>query len=192
MLVVALGCTSVHAQYHGKVGDIENPAWIKKQMEGPKGIRSAVEKNFQACNEENLRMLSDSITSYCPGKKVFLAEAKKMFEDCDVYYRLVDLEYSVSGSSTAYPKGPHIMVYVTQWTVPKNDDDALDYSEFRQRSAMLPQWELVRYQLECHKENGVYKTHVIRGPMIEAEWPKGKTEKDFDPRSDERAPVGSR
>jgi hypothetical protein len=65
-----------------------------------------------------------------------------------------------------------VIVQVTQWTVPKDQD--VDYSEYRQRSALLPPYELCEYQLRCQTENKEWKCHAIVSRVDEAQWPEAK------------------
>ena len=133
-------------------------------------IRDLVERNFQACNEEDLKKLMALHTSNCPDREEFAKECQKMFDETDVYIRLIDLKFL--DAWMAGPHGPRVIVQVTQWTVPKDQD--VDYSEYRQRSALLPPYELCEYQLRCQTENNEWKCHAIVSRVDEAQWPDEK------------------
>lgn len=137
-------------------------------------ITEAVEANFRACTEENLKALMAAHTSNCPDREQFMKEAQKMFDETDVYVRLVKLE--ILDTWTTGPNGPRAIVNVWQWTVPK--DEEIEYSEYRSRSAMLPKYELCEYQLRLHVENNQWKCHSINGQVFEAHWPEEKPAKD--------------
>jgi hypothetical protein len=68
-------------------------------------MRAVLEENFRACNEENLNKLPGT-TSHFTGTweqmAEFAAEAEQMFEDTDVYMRLVDFELTDFGPPVAY------------------------------------------------------------------------------------------
>ncbi len=103
-----------------------------------------MEENFRAHTAEDLKALMATMTSNCPDRENFMKECKKMFEDTDVYIRLVDVHWITSWRDS---KGLWAAVDIKQWTVPKDDD--VEYSEYRHRSGLLPKWELCEYQLHC-------------------------------------------
>ncbi len=132
-------------------------------------IREVMERNFQASSAEDLKALMATMTSNCPDRENFMKECKKMFEDTDVYIRLVDCKWITSWRDS---KGLWAAVEIKQWTVPK--DDKVEYSEYRHRSGLLPKWELCEYQLFARVENGQWKAHVINGNVFEAMWLEDK------------------
>jgi hypothetical protein len=130
-------------------------------------IRETMERNFQASSAEDLKALMATMTSDCPDRENFQKECKKMFEDTDVYIRLVDCRWITSWHDS---RGLWAAVEIKQWTVPK--DDKVEYSEYRHRSGLLPDYELCEYQLYCRVEKGQWKAHVINGNVFEAQWPE--------------------
>jgi hypothetical protein len=132
-------------------------------------IREVMERNFQASSAEDLKAVMATMTSNCPDRENFMRECQKMFDDTDVYIRLVDCKWITSWRDS---KGLWAAVEIKQWTVPK--DDKVEYSEYRHRSGLLPKWELCEYQLFARVENGQWKAHVINGNVFEAMWPEDK------------------
>ena len=132
-------------------------------------IRGVMEDNFRAHNAEDLKALMATMTSNCPDRENFMRECKQMFEDTDVYIRLVDCKWITSWRDS---KGLWAAVEIKQWTMPK--DENVDYTEYRHRSGLLPKWELCEYQLYARVENGRWKAHVINGPVYEAQWPEDR------------------
>lgn len=132
-------------------------------------IREVMEQNFQACSAEDLKAVMATMTSNCPDRENFMKECQQMFDDTDVYIRLVDCKWITSWRDS---KGLWAAVDIKQWTVPK--DDKVQYSEYRHRSGLLPKWELCEYQLYARVEKGQWKAHVINGRVYEAQWPDGK------------------
>ena len=135
-------------------------------------IREVMEQNFRAHTAEDLKALMDTMTSNCPDRENFMKECQKMFDDTDVYIRLVDCKWITSWRDT---KGLWAAVDIKQWTVPKDED--LDYTEYRHRSGLLPKWELCEYQLHCRVEKGQWKAHAINSNVFEAMWPQDKKPK---------------
>lgn len=146
--------------------DTEHPEYVDAATAA---IREVMEENFRAHTAEDLKALMATMTSNCPDRENFMKECKKMFEDTDVYIRLVDVHWITSWRDS---KGLWAAVDIKQWTVPK--DENVEYSEYRHRSGLLPKWELCEYQLHCRVENGQWKAHVINGNVFVAEWPKNK------------------
>jgi hypothetical protein len=135
-------------------------------------IREVMEDNFRAHNAEDLKALMATMTSNCPDRENFMRECQKMFDDTDVYIRLVDCKWITSWRDS---KGLWAAVEIKQWTVPK--DDKVEYSEYRHRSGLLPKWELCEYQLFARVEDGQWKAHVINGPVYEAQLPHDRKPK---------------
>jgi hypothetical protein len=105
-------------------------------------IRGVMEENFRAHTAEDLKALMATMTSNCPDRENFMRECKQMFDDTDVYIRLVDCKWITSWRDS---KGLWAAVEIKQWTMPK--DENVEYSEYRHRSGLLPKWELCEYQL---------------------------------------------
>jgi hypothetical protein len=149
--------------------DTEKPDYVEAATAA---IREVMEQNFRAHTAEDLKALMDTMTSNCPDRENFMKECQKMFDDTDVYIRLVDCKWITSWRDT---KGLWAAVDIKQWTVPKDED--VDYTEYRQRSGLLPKWELCEYQLYARVENGRWKAHAINGNVFEAMWPEDKKPK---------------
>ena len=144
--------------------DTHDPAYIEAATAA---IRETMERNFQASSAEDLKALMATMTSNCPDRENFQKECKKMFEETDVYIRLVDCRWITSWQDS---RGLWAAVEIKQWTIPK--DDKVQYSEYRHRSGLLPEYELCEYQLFARVEKGQWKAHVINGNVFEAQWPE--------------------
>ena len=144
--------------------DTEHPEYVEAATAA---IREVMERNFQASSAEDLKAVMATMTSNCPDRENFMKECQKMFDDTDVYIRLVDCKWITSWRDS---KGLWAAVDIKQWTVPK--DDEVEYSEYRHRSGLLPKWELCEYQLYARVEKGQWKAHVINGNVFEAMWPE--------------------
>ena len=186
LLAVAIAVTSVVAMAQTKGRSKKLPkkidwaAFHMHKLEEPDGdflplamaaIRDLVERNFQACNEEDLKKLLALHTTNCPDRDEFAKECQKMFDETDVYIRLIDLKFVDAWMAGTH--GPRVIVQVTQWTVPKDQD--IDYSDYRKQSALLPPYELCEYQLRCQTENNEWKCHAIVSRVDEAQWPDDKS-----------------
>ncbi len=139
-------------------------------------MRAVLEENFQACNEENVKKLLGTTSRFTGTREQmaeFAAEAKQMFEDTDVYMRLVDFELTDFSPPIAYAT-------VIQLTLPADekgsDEDLanrkLGTTHFRSNSALLPEYELCTYRQRFNFEGGKWKVHRVVSRPVKAEWPK--------------------
>ena len=126
-------------------------------------IRLVLQANFQACNEENLPALMDTLSHTMPGQQQF--EARQMFEDADVYLRLEDFKLIQFSP-------PFAAARVVQVTLPADEKDREAISgpqqAYRGNSALLPEWERSVYTQTFHKSNGKWKVHLITDRPREA------------------------
>jgi hypothetical protein len=167
-VLLVSACTSVYAI------DPDSPV---AQREAKK-MRAVLEENFQACNEENLKKLLGTTSRFTgtPQQMAeFAAEAKQMFEDTDVYMRLVDFQLTDFSPPIAYAT-------VIQLTLPaeekRSDEDIanrkLGTTHFRSNSALLPEYELCSYRQRFNFEGGKWKVHKVVSRPVKAEWPDKK------------------
>lgn len=164
--LLASGCTNAFAV---------EPNSPLAQREAKK-MRAVLEVNFQACNEENVKKLLGTTSRFTGTREQmaeFAAEAKQMFEDTDVYMRLVDFELTEFSPPIAYAT-------VIQLTLPADekgsDEDlanrTLGTTHFRSNSALLPEYELCSYRQRFNFEGGKWKVHKVVSRPVKAEWPK--------------------
>jgi hypothetical protein len=140
-----------------------------------KKMRAVLEANFQAITEENLPALLQTCSrvSGTPEQMAeFAAQAKQMFEDTDVYMRLVDFKLTKFQPPRAYAT-------VIQLTLPADQKDAADPEpgrqmgklKFRHKSALLPEDQLSTYKQRFNFENGQWKVHRVVSHVYPAVWP---------------------
>ena len=153
----------------------DDPNSPTAQREAQK-MRAILEENFQAVNDENLPKLLATTSRFTVTPQQmnqFAAEAKQMFEDTDVYMRLVDFKLTKFQPPRAY-------AMVTQLTLPAEEQgtDAehggrkLGRTEFLNKSALLPEYELCTYKQRFNFEGGKWKVHRVVSEPVKATWPK--------------------
>lgn len=119
--------------------------------------REVLERNFHACNEENLSALQDTLAKNEPNVK-FVREAATAFEDIDAYLRLE--EFQIVGR-----RGAFLAARVVQHTTAKPEDhkngtkDQIDYRRYA--SALLPEYESVEYIQTFKREGGKWRLWLI-------------------------------
>jgi hypothetical protein len=130
--------------------------------------RAVLEQNFGATTNEDWEALKDTLSKDVGSAEQvaeFQEEAEKMFEDTDVYLRLVDFKIiSLRGSMAE--------AMVIQMTLPKDEADREPVRHarlgvnFKHHSALLPEFEVVKYRQRFRYENGKWKVHIIVGKPI--------------------------
>jgi len=125
--------------------------------------RIMLERNFNAVNAEDLRQLMKTFTKEAASGQHaadFKEEAAKMFSDTDVYMRLVDFKLIDL-------RPPMAEALVLQLTLPADEKDREPVRHqrlgvnFKHHSALLPEFELVKYRQRFRYENGEWKVHQI-------------------------------
>lgn len=161
-------CTSVFA---------DDPQSPRAQQEAEE-MRAVLEQNFQAINDENLPQLLATTSRFTGTQEQmaeFAAEAKQMFKDTDVYMRLVEFKLTKF-------KPPRAYAMVTQLTLPAEEKGTeaerggrkLGTTDFRSKSALLPEFELCTYKQRFNFENGQWKVHRVVSEPVKASWPKAQ------------------
>lgn len=146
--------------------DVNSPL---AQQEAQK-MRAVLEANFQALTAENLPALMATTSRYSgsPAQVAeFKQEAQQMFDDTDVYVRLVNFQLVKFQPPRAY-------AIVQQLTLPADEADHQPRQgklNFRHHSALLPEYQLVEYKQRFNFENGQWKVHrVVTPPVPSGTW----------------------
>ena len=130
--------------------------------------RVVLEQNFHATTSEDWTALKSTLSKDVGSLKQiaeFQEEAEKMFEATDVYLRLVD--FKLIGL-----RGSMAEAMVIQMTLPKDEADREPVRHarlgvnFKHHSALLPEFEVVKYRQRFRYENGKWRVHVIVGKPI--------------------------
>jgi hypothetical protein len=132
--------------------------------------RAVLEQNFHAITAESWKSFQKTL-SQTVGTRAELqelkAEAEKMFSDTDVYMRLVDFKLIDL-------RPPMAEALVLQLTLPADEKDREPVRHqrlgvnFKHHSALLPEFELVKYRQRFRYENGEWKVHQIVSRPIPA------------------------
>jgi len=133
-------------------------------------IRAALEANFQACNHEDIKALTATMSKTMPGIPEFAKEAKDTFDQTDAYFRLADFELLEL-------RPPYATARVVQITLPKDEKDRTTGTNrqifYREHSGLLPPWECVEYVQRFKKEGGKWKVDLITTKPKPTVWPPG-------------------
>jgi hypothetical protein len=167
LLVLVALCGDAHAIDHNTKYNLQ---WVESVM--PK-VREVLEQNIQACNAEDATALLATMHSKLPGRDEFESEAKQLFEETNIYIRILDVAYDVRYTDTdPNPKFTKFALEVTQHTQ-LGDGDEEAYTRFRERSALLPP-EYCKYVQTFKLEKGKWKVDKILGKPIELSGPPSK------------------
>jgi hypothetical protein len=140
------------------------------------GCRACLEDNFHAITAENIEDLIASTSPYTAAPEdmaKFREEAEQMFKDTDVYMRVEGFELYWIEPATGFAYAT-----VNQLTLPKDEadhkpDDA-GKLYFRNRSALLPEYQLVQYKQKFQLVNGKWKLHLVLSEPIPEGHPEFK------------------
>jgi hypothetical protein len=138
--------------------------------------RAVLEENLRALTEENIDNLLATMSAAGVSKAHqadFRREAEQLFADTDMYVRLDGFElYWIE------PAKGLAMATVNQLTLPKDEADhtatAGGKLNFRSRSALLPEYQLVQYKQQFHLVNGKWKVHLVLSEPIPDSSPEFK------------------
>jgi hypothetical protein len=162
LLLVTILCVAFAAS-HGRAA----PPASKARAQETDAIRSALEANFQACNNEDVKALVGTLSKSLPRVPEFTKEATDTFEQTDAYFRLADFE-------VLEVKPPYAVARVVQITLPKDEKDRTTGTNqqifYRNHSGLLPQWECVEYVQTFKKEGGKWKLYLITTEPKPVEW----------------------
>ena len=133
-------------------------------------IRAAMEANFQACNNEDVKALVGTLSKSLPRVPEFTKQATDTFQQTDAYFRLAEFE-------VLEVKPPYAVARVVQITLPKDEKDRTEGTKrqisYRNKSGLLPQWECVEYVQAFRKEGGKWKVHLVLSEPKPSVWPPG-------------------
>lgn len=122
--------------------------------------RAVLERNFQACNNEDITALMDTQARSLPKADMdeFRAEAEKMFADTDVYMRLAEFQL-------LKVQLPFAAARVVQVTLPGDEADRQNPEAarrfYRSHTMLLPEYERVEYIQTFKREGGKWRLWEI-------------------------------
>lgn len=132
--------------------------WVAENL--PK-VREMLQLNIQACNEENIDLLMQTLHPALPGLDEFRAEAEKLFKDTDLYARILAVQYDVSGTTTNHREAVFAITILQHTVVTTGSEE--DKTFFREHAAMIPP-EYSKYVMEFLPDGkGGWKCGMIRG-----------------------------
>jgi hypothetical protein len=122
-------------------------------------ITELVQRNFDACNREDIDALMQTCTSQMPDREKFRRESLACFAAKDIHYSLVECE-------VLDVQWPWAMVRIVQDThVLDRSTDGGDQAAYWNGTALLPQAGRVEYFTTCRREDGKWRLHLIVSKM---------------------------
>jgi hypothetical protein len=141
--------------------------WVESVMPDVRGV---LEQNIQACNAEDVEGILATMHGGLPGRDEFADEARQLFEETNIYVRILDVAYFPALTETdPNPRYTRFALEVTQHTS-LVDGDSEAYTHFREHSALLPP-EYCRYIQTFKLEKGKWKVDKIINKPIELAGP---------------------
>ena len=117
-------------------------------------MRDILQKNFDACNNEDVDALMETCSVDMPRRQEFRRESEKLWSEKDIYYRLVDFKAdSIEGN------------YATAWVVQtshvQNRSSSDERDEFfRNGTTLLTRKECVRYKVAFKKDGRSWRCYL--------------------------------
>jgi hypothetical protein len=122
-------------------------------------ITEVVQRNFEACNREDIDALMQTCSSRMPDREKFRRESLACFAAKDIHYSLVECE-------VLEVQWPWALARIVQDThVLDRSVDSDDQAAFWNGTGLMPQAGRVEYLTTCHRENGKWKLHLIVSRM---------------------------
>ena len=132
-------------------------------------VNEAMQRNFDACNKEDVRAVMNSCSNEMPDRDKFEKESVSVFAEKDIHYSLVECELIEI-------KFPYALARIVQDTYVQNRDaPTKPQKAYRNSSALLPD-ERVEYLNTFKFENGVWKLLVIVSEMKQVNVDKAEAE----------------
>lgn len=126
-------------------------------------ITELVQRNFDACNREDIDALMQTCTSQMPDREKFRRESLACFAAKDIHYSLVECE-------VLDVQWPWAVVRIVQDThVLDRSTDGDEQAAYWNGTALLPQDGRVEYFATCRRENGKWRLHLIVTKMRRVE-----------------------
>jgi len=117
-------------------------------------MRDILQKNFDACNHEDVDALMETCSVDMPRRQEFRRESEKLWSEKDIYYKLVDFKAdSIEGN------------YATAWVVQTShvqDRSSSDEREefVRNGTTLLTRKECVRYKVAFKKDGRSWRCYL--------------------------------
>lgn len=123
------------------------------------GVTTAMQRNFEACNAEDVRATMNTCSLEMPGRNQFERELFQTFRDKDIHYSLRECEL-------LQVKFPYALARIVQDTIVENrSSDSIEREAYRNSSALLPKVDRVEYLNTFKYEQGEWKLLVIVSMM---------------------------
>lgn len=117
-------------------------------------IYAILQENFEACNREDANALLNTCSKDMPNRDEFKRESIKLWKEKDIHYSLVDL-------NVIKIKGNYAFAQVVQKTLSTDRNHKTEKEKFyRNGTTLLPEEELVRYNVAFKKDFGVWKCYL--------------------------------
>lgn len=123
------------------------------------GVTIAMQRNFEACNAEDVRATMNTCSLEMPGRDLFEREMFQTFRDKDIHYSLRECEL-------LQVKFPYALARIVQDTIVEDrSSDSVGRGAYRNSSALLPEVDRVEYLNTFKYEQGEWKLLVIVSEM---------------------------
>lgn len=131
-----------------------NTLFAQNFEQAEKEMYSCLERNFQACNNENVEELLDTCSLDMPRREEFRHESVKLWREKDIYYRLVRFKLLKI-------EGNYAVAEVVQLTHVEDRNSSNEREEFiRNGTTLLTRDECTKYRVAFKRDNGSWKCYL--------------------------------
>ncbi len=124
-------------------------------------MRSVLEANFNACNNEDAEALLETCSLDMPRRDEFREESLKLWKEKDIYYRLVKFK-------VIEINGEYATASIVQLTHVKDRKSKNKKEEFiRNGTGLLSLKECVEYKIAFKKDDGNWKCYLTLTEPVE-------------------------
>lgn len=124
-------------------------------------MRSILEANFAACNNEDVDALLDTCSVDMPRREEFREESLELWKEKDIYYRLV--KFKIINIEGDYATASIVQLTHTKDRGSKNKSDEF----IRNGTGLLSLKECVEYKIAFKKDNGKWKCYLTLTEPVE-------------------------
>jgi hypothetical protein len=124
-------------------------------------MRNVLEANFEACNNEDVAALMATCSVDMPRRDEFRRESAKLWEEKDIYYRLIRFK-------VLEIEGDYAIASVVQTTFTKDRSSNSNREEFvRNGTGLLTKSECVEYKVAFKKDGRRWKCYLTLTEPVE-------------------------
>lgn len=129
---------------------------VRAEHPAESDIRTALDRNFEAYNREDVKAMLDTLSPTLPRREEFAQQAAELFRDTDAYISVRDFEL-------LEVRGQYAVARVVQGTTARDDapEPTPEEAFYRENSKLLPSEEETEYVQAFKREGGKWRLWLV-------------------------------